>query len=233
MQFEVEEDAWDLTSPGRFQDLVRERFPGRPRNHASLQAGVQPTDVPQSAAIQVAQVMRVQFPTDDGNRFIGLAPNSVSVHLLPPYAGWDVFQEDVEFGLAAYQKLVPTLGVTRVGLRYINGIDLPLEDEFNYETYFVDPPQMPRDHPRLLRSVLTRLEGVYDDDHRIVLIRTFAMGAHQDRPSHILDLDVVWQADENAPGAVADVVQIVRDLKRRETEAFENSITDETRNLFG
>src|SRR5229473_3049572 len=73
---------------------------------------------------------------------------------LPPYTSWEtVFPEAM--GLwKRYRELTRTLRVTRVAVRYINRLELPLPS--NLADFFTAPLVVPEPLPQALRGYLTR-----------------------------------------------------------------------------
>lgn len=76
---------------------------------------------------------------------------------------------------------------------------------------------------------MSRVDYAYEDGIRLVLSQG-SIDASADRIEFLLDLEVVW---ENS-GLVArnEALKMVNELRGREREAFENVITDETRDLL-
>src|SRR5687768_3574068 len=70
--------GWDATFPGRFSELVKARYPGKPRQQNLMQAGIQVADDEQPPTFAIQQgLARVQFPNDDNTRLAAIGVDSL------------------------------------------------------------------------------------------------------------------------------------------------------------
>ncbi len=82
-----------------------------------------------------------------------------------------------------------------------------------------------------MSNFLTRIESVYQDAP-IQLVLTFGTtGAPKDKFGFLLDLDLIctWP---NEPLPCAQIMEVVKDVREKERNAFEAFIEDATRRIF-
>jgi uncharacterized protein (TIGR04255 family) len=61
-----------------------------------------------------------EIPNPDGDGFVRIGPNVLSIHQVAPYEGWGVFKPRIVEAVQAICEHLPEATVERVGLRYIN-----------------------------------------------------------------------------------------------------------------
>ena len=229
----VPSDAWDPTMPGLVYGELRSEYPAKPVTQGLIEAGIKVTpDGPDGPSVLVRQDLhRVQFRSEDGRRIAAVGPDVLSVHLLRPYTSWEAFREQIRAAIGVYVKVAAPIGISRIGVRYINRIEVQAST-VDLPIYFTSPPDPPSTMPQRIRSFITRVEAIYDDSEDTRVITTFASSdTTEDRADFILDIDVVTERSFKTTD-LREVMAAVEDLRDRERTAFEALITDEARGLF-
>jgi uncharacterized protein (TIGR04255 family) len=225
--FDGSGETWDFTVPGRLYELLKGEYPGRPREQTVIRPGslsgtAEPLDVIRTST-------RVQLVNESQNRIVGCGRNSLSVHSQPPYDGWEAFRSQIVNAITAYDSLIPGLSVRRVGVRYINRITV--EGHLERLAGFVSVSPLHVDGIRTDSFAYhLRTEARYLDDSGRLLVTVGTADAPEGHSSVIIDIDVVWEADEPLP--LMECLDHVEDNKRKVTVAFESLITDEARRNF-
>lgn len=219
-------EDWDPTIPGRMQERLGERYNGKPQEQRLIQTDLRQVDAPDGPGVefQGLQQTRIQLRDISERRVLSIADNALSVSDLEPYSGWEEFFARIEEAIRTFGELVQSLSISRIGVRYINRISVS-EDPVDLHEYFQVSPQLPEGLDVAMQAFLSRSESRYDDGPGLTVTFASSEGAF------ILDLDV-WNEVE-AISNLEDVLEIVCDLRNRERVAFENSITDKARELFG
>lgn len=219
---------WDLTIPGKLHEKVKATYPGKPRQQRLLQALVR-AEIGQPPGMSVEEgIGRVQLVDADAHRLLSLGPDALSVNVLRPYDGWEVFKPRIHAALRAYAEVSGVEKISRIGVRYINKVVVP-EPNVDPSKYFLCAPPVPAGLPSRVTSFLYRTEHVFDDDVKLML--TFAtIAGEPGSSSFLLDLDVIWEGDSGI--GVDQALQKVDDLHEREGVAFEAVITDHARRVF-
>ena len=145
-EFLFQEDGrWDWAAPGLVYSALRDEFPKRlpgdvpsaPTTPAAespnlLQPGLQQLEVR-----LVSQGPLKFWREDDDTGYIAVAPYRLGVHHFRPYPNWERFSDIISKAFEAYLNVLNPTEVQRIGLRYINDIDLDgvtvqLEEYFNF-----------------------------------------------------------------------------------------------------
>jgi uncharacterized protein (TIGR04255 family) len=229
------QEGWNPALPGLLYERLRNAYPGTPRQQVQSTVEVRTQEQPGAIVVQQA-VPAVEFPDGDDHRSVTVGPGVLTVRVHRPYPGWETFSDQIQEATEAISGVLtsePT--VTRVGLRYINKVEIP-ENPACLPDYFVSPPTTPDAFPETLVGLVARFESFYNEEDRDVrLLYTFASTPTPDESttSFVLDFDVieVWDDEESFPG-LRRVVEILPDLKRRLSQAFEATLTDRTREVF-
>jgi len=158
---------------------------------------------------------------------------------MKPYSSWEDFRKQIKDAFDSYLEIGEPVGVKRIGLRYINKIEI-LNGSIKLDDYFVSPPQTPNGFPDAMTNIFSRIESVYGNDEPIRLIFTFATtdtvatsdSDKKNCPTFILDFDVVWEKSEASSLDLANTLKLMDDLRNKERDAFELFITDKTRGIF-
>jgi uncharacterized protein (TIGR04255 family) len=123
---------WDLAIPGLLYEKVRDGFRTR-RQVRAFETSVSAS--PEGVEQQVRAIDRMQFLREDEKALIQVGPNMLAVNHLRPYPTWQEFLPLIRGGFEAYREAAGPEGIQRIGLRYINRIEIPgpgveMEDYF-------------------------------------------------------------------------------------------------------
>jgi uncharacterized protein (TIGR04255 family) len=226
-QFEPSQ-PWDLTIPGLFYERVCEGFPEK-RQQEMVEMELRAREARLEQRVR-AGIARVQFLRRDGTALVQVGPDLLAVNHLKPYPTWAQFRPMILKHLEIYRDLAKPNGLRRVGLRYINRIEVPgpTAELARYLNFY--PPQ-PKDLPQPYESFLVRVETPYSDERDRLLLTTGS--AQPETPAMtavILDLDYVM----GQPGGISltQVEQWLEEAHDRIELAFEACITPQARDLF-
>lgn len=219
---------WDLTVAFDLLRHLRETYSGTPRQVLSGHTGIDP-----ASGQALGQVLpRLQFLTPDERQILAVGENLISVSVLAPYPGWLEFRQQTLAAFQAYTEVAAPVGVTRIGIRYINQIRLPGE-KVDLDAFFHTAPTTPPGMPQLLGPFLVRFLGSFTDPPEETLTFTLANVADEtgQHVEFLMDLDVAqeWEAPFLE---LSEVEARLERLRTREREAFEAAITDRLREVF-
>lgn len=114
---------WDLAIPGLLYEKLRTDFPNRKptkKYESAVSAGPEPVQ----QQIQIKATDGLRFSRKDGLAHVQVSPQVLTVNHLKPYPTWEGFLPIIEQALRAYLEVADPPGFKRIGLRYINRIDL-------------------------------------------------------------------------------------------------------------
>jgi uncharacterized protein (TIGR04255 family) len=223
-------EEWDLTIPGKLHEHpdIKKEYQGKPRTQKVVAAALE-VGPAQPANLAVREgVGRIQLINEAGNRLISLGPGVLSVNMLRPYDGWELFRPRIETALRAYNEVAAPTGVTRLGVRYINRIVVPQKDS-DVGIYFRCGPPTTPELPSEMAGFMSRVEFLYDDGVKLLLTQA-SIDAPDGQSAFLLDLDLIWESAEAR--SLDAIIGVIDDLHVREGTAFEAIITDAARGVF-
>jgi uncharacterized protein (TIGR04255 family) len=167
----------------------------------------------------------------DGTRLLNLGLQAISTARLAPYEGWERFVEEARANWDIWLKVVDWQPLSRIGVRYINRIDIPTMAKIALDDYFTFLPQMPKTLDNGIEHfAMNVLVPLGKDDLKVVLNAGSTQSPLIGHQSLILDLDVALNS--NLPKEEAGLWAFIDRMRDRKNEVFETCITDKTRALL-
>ena len=214
---------WDWTIPGLVYDRIKSEFPKK-RQQNVLEVAMQPGEGKISQEVK-AGIAKMQFLREDETALVQVGPELLAVNQLRPYPSWPTFKALILTQLDVYRTVAKPKALKRVGLRYINRIDMPVPD-FALEDYFRTLPNLPDTVPNVFASFMLRMEVPYEDINGRL---TFVFGTppiKAEKPAFMLDLDM-FALGEDAP-SLDEVSKWIEAAHERVEKAFDGTFTDKT-----
>jgi len=173
-----------------------------------------------------AGVAKMQFLRNDESALIQIGPDLLAVNHLRPYPSWKTFKTIILENLRIYREIADPRTLIRIGLRYINRIEIARE-KIPLEEYFQTLPQVPDSIPQDLESFLLQIEVPYDDPvGRLRLIFGPAPSATIGTLAFMLDLDFYTFGEKCPAIDIAD--EWIEAAHTRVEQAFDASLTKKT-----
>jgi uncharacterized protein (TIGR04255 family) len=135
----IPSSKWNFTVIGRFYEKIKKDFP-EAENMMSISTEVLAGQV--NTNFKIAPF--IKFTRVDKSAFIRGGIDLISIHYLTPYSTWKAFKLDILTILEKYKKITNPKGLQRIGLRYINKIDVlgQLMEEPDYFRYYMGGCQL-------------------------------------------------------------------------------------------
>lgn len=229
-EFQLEpSQPWDWTIPGLVYDKVKKEFPKKKQqNVIEMEARVEQNELMPS--IKKGGVTRLQFLREDETALIQVGPNLLAVNHLRPYPTWGRFQKMIKSSLAVYREVAYPKALKRIGLRYINRLEIP-EAEVRIEDYILAVPQIPEPVPQVFATWIQRVEIPFVDSNGMMVMQS-GLVKHEEpnKITFLLDLDFITLdvRDINLENATNWLEKAHAAVEK----TFEVCITDKSRALF-
>lgn len=147
-----------------------------------------------------------------------------------PYERWSSFRDEARRLWANYRAQAPQLRVTRMAIRTINRLDVPLP-VLDIHTFLRTVPMASPELRYPITGFFLQLQQLHEDlKSNCVINETITAPAKPDHMSVILDIDLFREAD--LPQTDEQIWELFEQFRNRKDEVFEASITDQTRKLF-
>lgn len=156
--------------------------------------------------------------------------NGFTFSRLAPYQTWEQLRNEARTLWESYRQVVGVLPVVRVGLRYVNQLDIPMPMR-DFRDFIRLYPEVSSDLPQQLAGFFVQVQ-IPQDDLGAMLILNEAMvpPPRPDVASVVLDIDVF------KPGLKLEsddeVWDVLEKLRLRKNLIFEGCITNNMRELI-
>jgi uncharacterized protein (TIGR04255 family) len=135
-EFNFEIADWDSTFPGAFYKKIEKEFPlkeNKSSNNISF--------LIENGGINIGKEVGNKLICHNAERSVlaQLSDNSLSINILPPYIGWEIFKPLIVKCIDSLKSLSPSLKLKNASLRYINVIETEKEYEKLEEVFDLFP----------------------------------------------------------------------------------------------
>ena len=172
-----------------------------------------------------------RMSTSEGAKVLLLGWNTIGTAKIAPYGGWEQLIEDAQNNWEIWLKIVGWQPLARIGVRYINRLDIPTAARIELADYLTVQPSLPReldtgiDHFAMNLTIPLGAKG-----ERLIINAGSVASPIIGNQSLIVDIDVSRDTDlPQDDDSLWSYISSLRDVKNR---VFEACITDKTRALF-
>ncbi len=210
------QDAELLAEFEAAHESIADEFPNKESNFAAnVSAELKKGTDPAIAATATTTLRGYHFRNSEGDKIVQFRLDGFTFNKLRPYTTWAELRAEAETLWTQYASLLPEVQVTRLGVRYINEIWVPLG--VGFETIFVEPLRRSLGFEKgQVRESLERLQVSSQDAlERTIVTRL----AREEKAGFavILDIDAFAVAPDGAfkSGDVWERIDELRDLKNK------------------
>jgi uncharacterized protein (TIGR04255 family) len=220
----------DLKKLEAFHGFVKERFPEKQERkfikaEFKLSPEIASTSFPASS-----ETIGYLFRSPNEKKIVQARLDGFTFNKLKPYERWELLRSEATKLWDLYLQVANPLRITRIALRYINRIDVPLPLK-DFKEYILTTPEIAPNLPQALSHFFMRLVIPNPEiQATAAIIETMENPIDNQRLSLILDIDV-WREtiyEPNRPEMWNDFEQ----LRTFKNDIFFNSITEKTKELF-
>ncbi|MGC8825516.1 MAG: TIGR04255 family protein [Anaerolineae bacterium] len=227
-EFRLSRDTpWDLTVPGLLYEKLREQFPNREQR---LVQEFEISEGPQGIQQQIRSSERIMLFGEDRKMFVQLGPHLLAINVLKPYPTWALFKSKIQLAWESLLTTIEVKGVERIGLRYINRIEIPVAAD-RIKEYLEFYIFLGEDLPQQMVSFLAGGEFTFASGRDRCRVQLSSMSREsQEQTELLLDIDYfLARPKELPPGDALDWIEAAHE---RVECIFEGCITDVLRESF-
>lgn len=168
----------------------------------------------------------------DQTEILLLRPQNLVVSQLAPYPGWVTFFERFRRDWTLWKKLMSYRKISRIGVRYLNRIDIPIRAEqmIEYEQYINIYPHLPEIFPKVSGYGVQAQIELPDIGCKMTLNSLTQPSIMLGHGGFIIDQDVYIAP--NPPQNDEDIYKFLDVVRGKKNEIFEACITPRARELF-
>ena len=177
------------------------------------------------------------FSSSDEKQSFRARLDSFDFSVKEPYDSWEPFRNEARRLWTIYREVSRVESIWRVGVRYINRIDIPDWPSVKLDEYLKVYPEVPDDWPSGLsiHNFFMQLQAWQEDlECNLVVNEAPARPPRPQTSSVRLDFDLFreryedpWQAENDK-----ELWEYLERLRERKNRIFNESITDRTRRLI-
>jgi uncharacterized protein (TIGR04255 family) len=225
----------DLDPKVTLEDLARvadpDKFSASPAIAISGRIDVTPEGITgDTSGEQIGHVLR----RHDGKRAVQSRLNGFAYSFMAPYENWETFSAEAWQQWQSYTAIAHPTRAARIGVRYINKIDVPqptIEIKDYLRTAVDVSPYLPQLTSRYFLQVVVPLLNF---DSTATITSTMVPPPSEEHTSLILDIDAWREVDISFATSVGEerLREALNELHDAKNYVFEACITDATRGLI-
>ena len=210
-------------------DEVKDRFPIRDeRRVEQIQVSVAGQNATQFT--RAGETTGFLFRSPAAGKILQARVDGFTLNKLKPYETWQLLRDEAKELWSRYRQLTHPEGVTRVALRYINRMELPLPLN-SFDEYLRTAPQVAPELPQGLADFVLRLVIPEPEIDAVgVIHETFESPTPDDRLPFILDIDVFKNVEYSSDSD--EIWADLENLREFKNQIFFNSTTEKAQGLF-
>ena len=213
-----------------FQNEISDKFPIKKDRH-KWQGGFKFAEGAQPAMVDTLhEIDGYLFNSSTGNKIVQARMDGFTFNKLKPYTRWEEFSAEALSLWKLYIKIARPEMITRLALRYINRIEIPLPmNEFN--EYVLTYPEVGPNIPKGISDYLFRLviPNMNAGSNAVITQSIDKSRPLTERLPLIFDIDVFKNVKLSPQH---DIMEIMNELRNFKNQIFLNSLTDKTKELF-
>ena len=169
-----------------------------------------------------------QSPTE--KKIVQVRLDGYTFNKLKPYKDWETLKSEAHELWDIYCQIVNPVNITRIALRYINRIEVPMPMK-DFKEYIVTSPEIAPGLPQELSQFFMRLEVPKPDIQATAIISQTMKPITEDyRLPLILDIDVI--SEINTESEKEEIWNKLEQLREFKNEIFHKSTTEKAKELF-
>jgi uncharacterized protein (TIGR04255 family) len=172
-----------------------------------------------------------RFLSADQKQIVLARLDSFTFSRLSPYDCWGSFRKETQRLWEVYQSLTNPKAITRLAVRYVNQLDLPLPLE-DFKEYLQTVPEVsPTLFPQGLSGYFMQLQVPQENPGgMLILNEAIVPPSNPDVVSVLLDIELSQMG--NLRNNEVEIWDCLEKLRTRKNQVFESCITDKTRELI-
>jgi uncharacterized protein (TIGR04255 family) len=176
-------------------------------------------------------IIGYQFWNTTRTRVVQVRLDGITISLLAPYTKFEDLQHEAQRVWSVFTAAIGRPKIKRLGVRYINRLELPLPLE-SFNQFLNTVPELAPGIPQGLSHYSMRLTIPDTETASTAIVTQVMEGHHEDAASLplLFDIDVFHALDDDVPDEM--LWSIVAELRQYKNRIFFNSITPELERML-
>ena len=173
----------------------------------------------------------VRTANADRTLYVQFRPDGFTLNNMKAYVGGDkLIDKALTLWGVLVERAKPQI-VSRVALRCINRLELPLSDGDEFSRYLASPPELPEGAPQQVSQFLSRIVG-HDEQRKATVVVIQQLKKQQAGQPAAITIDVDVYRTGDFPVDSATLREILGSLRMLKNETFFSLLTDETVRIY-
>ena len=211
-------------------EKVNEKYPEkREQRQSQLHFELKPSsELVQSVPLKITGY---HYVSKNKDKIFQARLDGFTYNRLSPYSSWEEFRNEANRLWLLYKEATLPEAITRVALRYINNLNIPMP-VIDFADYLAVPPVLPEGLPQGINSFLIRLNiHVPELEANAIITQAFEpMPVEVPKLPVILDIDVI--KEQTAGIEEREAWNLLEKMRNFKNEIFFRFITDKLKEIY-
>ena len=190
-----------------------------------------PENLPEEPTAKFNRTLGHRYSSVDMTELLIFWKSAFVISQLAPYPGWDVFLQRFKRDWAVWKRAMGFREIARVGVRYVNRIDIPIAGPIvEYEAFLNIYPRMPEFFGSVDAYAVQTVLPAQEIGCKVTLNSAIVPSPILDHLSILFDQDIAREVDP--PQSDDAILNLLNDIRVQKNKIFEACITDRARELF-
>ena len=171
-----------------------------------------------------------RFISKDGRQIFQARLDGFTFSRLAPYEAWEPFRDEAHRLWNAYRSIANPKNITRIGIRYINRLDLPLPMT-DFKDYLKTVPEVSSGMSQGLSGYFMQLQLPQVDLNAMLVLNQALIPPPTPKLVSVL-FDIDLYSDSDLASDEQSLWERLEAFRIRKNKVFEASITDRVRRLI-
>ncbi|MCV9942972.1 TIGR04255 family protein [Rhizobium sp. BT-175] len=218
-----------FSTPVSFE-AIEKREPKLKRNYPNVVSNIEvKANFSKSGMSGSQNPIGKKFTTRDQLQVMVVNADLLAIGQLAPYPGWDEFRERVKRDYLAHVEQFGRRQISRIGMRYINRIDVEAQTA-EVQDYLNVYPTTPIKADGGMTFALQATQQLPNSKYGVTLQSASVEPPVPRNLSFLLDIDVFRAVD--IPSRDDHILELLEEMRIIKNSIFESSVTDQARKLF-
>jgi uncharacterized protein (TIGR04255 family) len=214
----------------RLEDLQRRLRDQYPESHPIYQQQITLPITDSSGPLEKSEQIGFRLLSADKQRVAHIQLASCAFSWLYPYDRWEPFRDAARELWSVYRQALRPAEITRIAVRYINRLDVPLPS-IEVKDYLRTVPEVSADLPQTLISYFMQLVIPHPEAGAVAMINQ-ALVPPQAPGTTSLILDIDLYRDQDVPSDDETVWALFERLREGKNKIFQACLTPQTEALI-
>ena len=172
-----------------------------------------------------------RLSSQDMSQIVVLRKSAFLLSQLAPYKSWEDLISRFERDWKLYKKHVGHHQIERIGVRYINRIDIPKSGSLIHENEYLNIyPKQPESLSPFLNYAIQTQSQLEDIGSVLTINSAVVQSPVPECMSIVVDQDIAREIEP--PQSTEGLISFLNEVRTKKNSVFESCITDKSRELF-